>query len=445
MARNEQRGTSAEHHSLRRILRVPVLLGLLVIAMFVGGFGVWASLAPISGAAVAPGVVSPKGNRRTVQHLEGGIIRRLLVVDGDRVSKGQRLVVLEDTQARSRFQELIGQKRVLVAMQTRLIAEQEGSDQLRLPDWLKKQAKKDPEVARIINTQRDLFRARKVSHESRKAILRKRIAQLRAEIKGLREHIASQQQQLALIQEEIVAKRTLVRKGLTPKPELLALQRKSAEINGEQARNSASIARAEQTIGETEMQIVNADNERLDKVGDKLANVRAELAAINEKVFASEDVLSRTVIKAPISGVVVNRRFNTTGGVVRAGDPILDIVPDQLQLVIDAKVRPIDIDMIRAGQFARVHLTAFARNNRSMVQGRVASVSADALVDDKSKESYFRASIEVPRSELDKLGKLVSLSPGMPAEVLIVTKERTLMDYLLEPLMDAVRRSFHEQ
>ena len=445
MFRNNKREAPADEASLRRMLRMPVIGGMLIIGVFVVGFAVWASFAPISGAAVASGVVSPKGNRRTVQHFEGGIIRQLLVADGDRVAKGQALVVLEDTQARSHFEELIGRKQVLAAMQARLTAEQGQKDKVRIPDWLTVQAKKDAVVARTVQTQRDLFKTRKNSHESRKAILRKRIAQLRAEIKGLRDHIASQKRQLMLIAEEVDAKRTLVRKGLTPKPDLLALERKAAEIEGARARNFAAIARAKQTIGETELKIVNADNERLDKVGDKLANVRAELAAINEKVFASQDVLRRTVIKAPISGIVVNRRFNTTGGVVRAGAPVLDIVPDQLQLVIEARVRPNDIDVIRTGQSARVHLTAFARNRQSMVVGRVVSVSADALVDEKTKRSYFQASIEVPRSELDKLGKGVTLSPGMPAEVLIVTGERTLMDYLLEPLTDAVRRSFHEQ
>lgn len=430
--------------ALDRSMRGPLLAGLAIIGVFVVGFGAWASMAPIAGAAIAPGVVSPEGSRRTVQHLEGGIILDLRAADGDHVEAGDPLVVLEDTQARSNFQQLMDQRRVLAAMEARLLAEQRGAEEIRFPDWLLDDAERVPKAAEIVATQRNLFKTRQIAHESRKAVLWKRIDQLEEEIKGLRDQIKSQERELALIEQEVGAKRTLVAKGLLPRPELLALQRQAANIDGARARNISDIARAEQSIGETELQIVNEDNRRLDEVADKLANVRAELATVEEKLFASEDVLSRTVIKAPISGEVVNRRFNTTGGVVGPGEPILDIVPDSVELLIDARVKPIDIDVVEIGQPARIQLTAYAQTSQPIIEGEVVRISADALVDENSGDSYFKASIEVPESELAKLHDNVVLSPGMPAEVLIVTGERTLMGYLLEPLTQALRHSFRE-
>lgn len=427
------------------LLRGPVLIGYLVVALFFGGLGTWAALAPIAGATIATGVVSPEGSRKTIQHLEGGIITEILVEDGDMVQAGDRLVALQETQARAAFEVLRGQRRLLAAKLARLLAEQAGQDEIQFPDWLlASDGADDTELNEILNAQRDLFAARSELHKGRKAIGQKRIDELGEELTGLASQIRSQREELALLDEELKAKKGLVDRGLLARPEYLALRRLKAEIEGEIAANVSNEARTRQSIGETELQIVNEDAVRLDKIVAELAETRSELASVEEQLNAKRDILTRTSIVAPVSGIVVQKRFHTTGGVVGPGQPILDIVPQDIQLLIDAQVRPVDIDDVATGQTARVHFLAYSERNLPQIVGTVRSVSADSLVDEASGTSYYLAKVEVPPEELAKLGEGVSITPGMPAEVMIMSAERTLVQYLVQPLMDSLRRTFRE-
>jgi len=428
----------------RKLLRGPVLIGYLVVLLFFGGLGTWAALAHIASAAVATGVVSPDGSRKTVQHLEGGIIAKILVDDGDTVEAGTPLVVLQETQARAAFEVLEGKRQLLAAKLARLLSEQAESTEMALPEWLLAKEGEDAGLAAILQAQRDLFTARRRLHEGRKAIGRKRIDELQEEINGLESQINSQRQQLDLLDEELVAKKRLLDRGMLPRPEYFALQRLSAEIEGEMAENVAAIARAKQSIGETELQIVHEDTVRLDKIIADLAETRAELASVEEQHRAQRDILDRTVVTAPVAGIIVQKRFHTTGGVVGPGQPILDIVPQDTELLIDAQVRPVDIDVVAPGQQARVHFLAYSERNLPQIHGIVRSVSADSLIDEFSEQSYYLARVEVPQEELAKLGEGVKITPGMPAEVLIVTGERTLLQYLVQPVVDSLRRTFRE-
>jgi len=429
-----------------RLLRGPVLIGYLVVLLFFGGLGTWAALAPIAGATIATGVISPEGSRKTVQHLEGGIITEILVNDGDMVQAGDRLVALQGTQARAAFQVLRGQRRLLAAKLARLLAEQAGQDEIRFPDWLLvPDTADDTELSEILNAQRDLFEARSDLHSGRKAIGQKRIDQLGEELTGLASQIGSQREQLALLDEELKAKKGLVERGLMARPEYLALRRLKAEIEGEIAENVANAARTRQSIGETELQIVNEGAVRLDKIVAELAETRSELASVEERLYAQQDILTRTSIVAPVSGIIVQKRFHTTGGVVGPGQPILDIVPQDIQLLIDAQVRPVDIDEIAPGQTARVHFLSYSERNLPQIMGTVRSISADSLLDEASGMSYYLAKVEVPPEELEKLGDGVTITPGMPTEVLIMSGERTLVQYLVQPLLDSLRRTFRER
>jgi len=429
------------------VLQRPFIISAAAIFAFFGVFGGWAALAPLAGGAIAPGVVSPLGSRKTIQHLEGGIIEEMLVKDGDAVAAGQPLLVLARTRAEADFGVNLEQRRTLSATVARLEAEQQNAARVEYPAWLRG-ADADPEIARLLKAQTNLFETRRRTLEGREEILAQRILQLREEIVGLEAQIDSQVEQIDLIDQEIVGAQDLVDKGLERTPRLLALKRQRAEIEGERGENAAAVARARQAIGETELQILNLDAEFQSEVAERLNDARFRLAAVQKEMAASEDVLDRTTIVAPVAGVVVNKRFSTIGGVIPPGAAIMDIVPSEDDLIIEAQVSPLDIDVVSAGLEANVRLSAFSQRSMPQIVGTVRSVSADALTDENTGRTYYKAEVEVSREELarveKKSGQDLTLTPGMPAEVLIVTGERTMLQYLMEPLTNSLRRSFRE-
>ncbi len=424
-------------------MRGPVLVGAGVIVFFVGVGLVWGGSAPIAGATIAPGVVSPDGRRRTVQHLEGGIIHQLLIEEGEQVTAGEPLIVLEETQALADYRRILSQQQTFAAMQARLEAEQASAEAVTFPRWLLEESG-NAAVAEIIETQQTLFETRRVAQENRALILEQRIAQLDEEIIGLEAQIESQNRQLALIASEVEDVQELVNRGLERRTRLLALQRQAADIEGARGENQASIARARQTIGETELQILNLEADRQDAIANELNQVRFGRAGVEQELLRTQDVLARTSITAPISGIIVENRFSTVGGVVRPGEPILDIVPQEEELLIDARISPIDIDSVEIGMTAQVILTAYSQRRLPRIDGILRSISADRLVDDVTGEAYFLARIEVDLAELAELEDQVTLTAGMPAEVYILTGERTALEYLLEPVLQSFRRAFRE-
>ncbi len=429
--------------AFRRAMRGPKFAGMLMILVFLGGFLAWGITAPLAGGAVALGTISPDGSRRTIQHLEGGIIAELQVKDGDRVSLGQPLVALQSLQAESVMNSLLNRYYTLTATQARLQAEQDGLPKIAFPaELVGKDAPHD--LAVIVQGQRTMFDTRTNSNKRRHEILHRRIEQSQHQIQALQAQAKSAIAQLALIEEELKGKRYLLKKDLIRKPEVLSLERAQAEINGRHGEYLGMISRAEQQIGETEVQLLALDAERADEVSEQMDKVRVELSDVTEKLQASRDILTRTVVLAPVSGTVVNLRFKTIGGVIRAGEAILDIVPNEEALLIEARVSPVDIDVVHPGLSAQVHLTAFARWALPRINGVVKSVSADSILDEKTGQSYYMARVEVNLEEVNILKDIVELLPGMPAEVLIVSRERTFVDYLIEPFRDALRRSFRE-
>jgi HlyD family secretion protein len=425
-------------------LRGPIRAGILVIGLFFGGLGWWAATAPIAGAAIAPGVVSPDGSRRTVQHLEGGIIRRILVRDGSVVHAGEPLIELEDVQARAGFELLETRLQTLTAAQARLLAEQVNAAGIHFPGWLVEAASDHPTALEAMVTQRALFATRAKARADRKAILEQQIAQLQEEIAGLEAQIRADGRQIDLFAEEIDGVEQLYRKGLARKARLLTLKRDRAEVEGNRAERQAAIARAQHSIGEARLQVIAQDTDLLDKVNEELSQTQSDLAEAEQRLAASRDVLERTLIKAPIDGTVVELRFRTPGGVIRPGEPILEIVPDDEELLVDARVSRMDIDVVRKGLPARIMLPAFKQRNMPRIEGRVRQVSADAITDPQTGQSFYRARVEVDPARLAALQPAVVLTPGMPAEVYIMTGERTVLDYLLRPLYDSLRRAFRE-
>ena len=417
--------------------------GLIAIAAFFLFLGLWSALAPISSAAVAPGVVSPHGSRKTVQHLEGGIIERILVQDGSEVKVGDPLILLEDTMARASYQLIRTQYYTLAAQQARLVALQTGEAHITFPTWLLDQARQS-ETFEILNTQRQLLMTQRRAHDDRKAVLGERIGQLQEEIKGYEAQIDGQTRQLELIAQEIDGVEQLVRKGLERTPRLLGLQRTEAEIRATRGANKAQISRIERAIGETELQLISADTLLQDDIAQELSNIQTNLAGAGERLAASSDVLNRIQISAPVSGKVVELKFHTPGGIIGSGQPILDIVPQNEDLIIEARVSPLDIDVVTIGMTAQVHLSAFSQRNLPRIEGIVSAISADRLVDPITGQAFFKATIEIDRAVLDSLGADIVLTSGMPAEVMIVTGEQTLLGYLVEPARNTLRRAFRE-
>jgi HlyD family type I secretion membrane fusion protein len=423
-------------------IRGPVLGGLLIVLVFFLGFGGWAALAPLSSAAVAPGAVKVEGNRKTVQHLEGGIIAELHVHEGDMVEAGQLLIRLDRTQATAHHEALLHQYRSLQAAQARLIAERDGGGHINFGDELLSQ-RGDPRVAEILTDQESIFETRRRSYEGQIGILQQRIEQLGSQIKGLEAQVASEDQQLALIAEEATDVGSLVEKGLERKSRLLALKRQAALLEGSRGEHQAEIARAEQTIGETKLQMLSLADRQAAEVADQLKDVQVQLTETDENLRAALDVLRRSDITAPIAGTVVGLRFFSVRGVIDPGAPILDIVPQSDRLIVEARVSPLDIDVVHAGLPAQVRLTAFKQRRTPTLAGRVIQISADRLAGEQPGSAFYKAEVEIDPAELARL-EGASLYPGMPADVLIQTGQRTFTDYLLRPILDSFAHAFRE-
>lgn len=436
---------ATEPPSLWRKLRMPVLLGSVFMLLFFGGFGAWSALAPLAGGASAPGVISPEGARRTVQHLEGGIIAAILVRDGDRVEAGEPLMILEDVPARARVDILMHQRWAHLAFLARLNAEDLGHAAVEFPEELEALRHTDEDVRTLLLSQEQMFDTRRHKFEAERQMLLERIDQLSEEIRGLQAQVESAARQLELIDAEIADKTILVKKNLMPKPELLALQRAEAQILGARGEYEAEIARAKQQVSETEQQLLSLEAERDAENAEARDEKLAALNEISKDLAAGHDILKRTTINSPVAGTVLELRFRTIGGVVQPGDAILDIVPENEDLLIEARISPADVDVVHAGLPAKVQLTAFASRATPKVDGLVRSVSADRITDDRWPEPFFLARVQVDRDALKRaIGAEAQLVPGMPADVLVVTGERTLLGYLLQPLRDNLGRALRE-
>ncbi|MGE0253104.1 MAG: HlyD family type I secretion periplasmic adaptor subunit [Alphaproteobacteria bacterium] len=434
--------TTADAAPARMGIATTLVGGFVLIAVFFGGFGGWAAFAPLESAAIAPGVVSVDSKRKTIQHLEGGIVAAILVREGDAVTAGQPLVRLDDTQARAQLGLVTGQYRSALALEARLEAELDGLAEIAFPGPLLAAAG-SAEVDKLLSTQQRLFRTRAESLVNQTNILRQRIAQLREEITGTQAEMAAQDRQLSLVGEELATTEQLLARGYERRPRLLDLQRQQAEITGARAQNKARIARAHQSIGEAELQITQVSTDRLNEVVEQLRTTQSELADLSEKMAAANDVLGRTVVLAPVDGTVVSQQVATTGGVIAAGQPLLDIVPADDKLIVEARLEPNDIDVVTLDLPAQVRISAFTQRTAPVLDGKVTYVSADRLTDERSGVPYYLVRVVLTPGQ-PGLRDLV-LQPGMAAEVLIVTGKRTPLDYLVRPIMASFGRALHEE
>jgi HlyD family secretion protein len=426
-----------------RRLRLLMTAAFGLIGVFVLGFGAWSAVAPLESAAIAGGLIEVESSRKTIQHLEGGIVSRILVKEGDRVAAGQPLVLLDETRARSTLDALQGQLWDAQAREARLLAERDGRTSIQFPLPLRRLTKENAAVEEILSGQVRVFDTRRRLHASQLEVVLRRKAQTEREIIGLRHQEAAAAKRASIIKEELAAIAPLVAKGLQTRPRLLQLEREQAEIDGRRGETVAAIARAEQVLGESEAQALKLESNLQSEVAQSLRDTQSQIFQLQERIQAATDVLARSEVRAPEAGVVTDLRVHTPGGVIAEGQPLMDLVPHRDRLVVRAQVRTDDIDLVRVGLPARVRLLAYKQRRVPPVGAVVTHVSADRLTDATTGKAYYLAHVAIDENELRALPE-VEIVPGMPVEVLIKTGEFTVAHYFLGPVLNSFDRAFRE-
>lgn len=416
-------------------------LGYCILFVTFGLFGGWATLAPLDGAVLAPAVVTVKSYRKTVQHLEGGIVRTLNVRDGDLVEAGDILLELDDTQLRAEFEMVRSQLIALLAQESRLRAEQTAHDgALPVPDF----AADDPRSQEAMANEEQIFQARRRSLEGEVSILEKTVVQLEEQIAGLEAMVSSKQELARSYADEIADLRSLLAEGFIDVQRLRDQERQLTRLRSEIAEHRSSIAQARLRISEAGLQILQLNKALASEVAKQLGETHTRVRELRERLLATQSRLERMQLRAPESGMVIGLAIHTIGGVIGAGTPLLDIVPVGAELIVEARIAPVDIDRLAIGRTADIRFSAFKNSTTPVIEGQLTHLSADRLIDTASGEPYYLGRLELTEHGRDSLGAM-TLLPGMPAEVLINTGERTLLNYLMQPAGDALARSLIEE
>ncbi|CAH1666797.1 Membrane fusion protein (MFP) family protein [Hyphomicrobiales bacterium] len=421
-------------------LRNLVLAGVAAIGVGFGGFGAWAVTARLDNAAVATGIVAVDSKRKTVSHLEGGILKTLLKAEGERVARDEPLLRLEDARARAELQQLQAKRIGLEAKLARLRAEQTSAAEIAFPADV---ARMDSPIAReVLRAEQGLFKSRAQVHDGKVHIQQRVIEQHQAEADALKAQIDAAAQQRSLIDEEVRIMADLYEKRYAKRSQLVELQTKQSELSGKVGEYTARKAKAEQAVAGANLEILSISLERQNDIGGEIQESQLMLSEVTERIVQAEDVLRRLVVTSPQEGVVANIRMRTAGSVIAAGEAILDIVPEHEPLIVEAKVDPRDIDAVRVGATTRVRLTAFNSRLLPPLQAKVSYVAPDQLVDEKTGVPYFVVRAEIDPESLRDYK--VTLHAGMTAEVMIVNGARRAIDYLLSPITDSFNRAFRE-
>lgn len=429
-----------------RSARVPTLFGYFLLVVAVCGFGYWSSTALIAGAVLASGSFVATGENKIIQHLEGGVIKNIRVSEGDVVEKGQVLVDLDERAPQAELRRLILREAQGMASEARLTAEMNERDLLVYPPQLMAMSN-DPDIEEILDQERQALTARRNAVKAQIATLGQGIDALDERVKGGRVQLASVQHQLEFVEEELKGKNYLLKRGLIRKPEVLTLQRAQANLQGEIGRLNGEVGDARERIARIREQIVSVRNDAVKSVSDQMQEVMGELKDVRERIRSAKAVLERVSITAPVKGIVVKLQYHTPGGVIEPGKPIMELLPLGQDLVIQAHVRPRDIDVVQKGQHAMVRLTALNRRITPMINGEVIYVSADSLVSENRQDAaasdMYVARIKLNTLEASKVPDFKP-TPGMPVEVYIKTADRTFLEYLTKPIRDTMSRAFRE-
>jgi HlyD family secretion protein len=434
---------SRSARSARSSLRRHLGLGLGATMVLVGGIGVWAGNAEIAGAVIAPGSLVVESNVKKVQHPTGGVVGELHVRDGDQVSAGTLLVRLDETVTRANLAIVLKSLDELAARQARLEAERDDDKKLIFPEELLARSS-DSAVLRLLAGEERLFELRRAARAGQKAQLDERILQVEEQIRGLNEQIVAKAREIDLINQELEGVRELWRKNLVPITRVTTLEREATRLHGERGALVASIAQAKGKISETQLQVLQIDQDLRSEVSKELAEIRAKTSELIEKRVTAEDQLKRIDIRAPQDGRVHQLAVHTVGGVINAGEAIMLIVPAGDVLTVEARIAPHDIDQIRAGQSAVLRFSTFNQRTTPELNGEVSRVSPDITQDQKTGMGFYTVRITLPDSEIARLSDR-KLIPGMPLDAFIQTGERTALSYLIKPISDQLMRSWRER
>lgn len=415
-----------------------VLFGFLAV------FGIWAAFVPLSSAVIANGVIAVESKRKKVQHLEGGIVERVNVRDGDTVKQGQVLAVLNQAETSAALGVLMSDLDAVIALEARLQAENAGAPSITFPPELT--ARKDTSSAKAaMDGQTELFEQRRQSLDNQIDVMKNRKAQYLEVVSGLQAQLEAVDGQTALITRETKATEDLFDQGLSTLPRVLALKRAAKSLAGQRGELAATIAQNKLKASETDMQIIELKNDRLDKNAAELRETQKRRFELADRVKAANALANRMTIAAPAAGVVVASTIHSPGQVVRPGETVMEIVPQDDRLIVEAQLKPDDADNVRPGIAANVRLIHFKDKFQPVVAGKVISVSADRLVDARTGAAYYQAEIEVDRAAVAAVLGNEKLQPGLPAEVMIGLGSHTALEYLLAPLNRRLQRAMREE
>ncbi len=446
--------SKSDDKDLMSILKRPLSVGLIVISSFFGALGLWSVLAPIEGAVVADGQVQSLSNKKIVQHLEGGVIEEILIKDGEVVEEGQIMMRLKNISSKSQKSIYEDKLYSLKVAEARLIAERDSEDEVEF------YINNESEVPNVIDNQMRLFKSRKDNIDSQINILNTKIRQSEEEKEGIKAQLLSEKKQFELVKEELSSKQELFKLGSINRPTVIALEKQLAILTGKVAEHNTVIARIEQQISSTKLEILSLQSKFQNEVVNELKDVQLSIADLEEKLLAIDDIFERSEIRAPKTGTVTNLQYHTIGGVIAPGATILEIIPSHDDLVIESKIAPKDIDAVLYAQNNRiitldgitgnaVKVRVLALNSRKfpLLQGVMTYVSADVVTDPRnSMRQFYTTKISIPKSELEPLTRTnIKLYSGMPVAVYVVTESRTLLSYLFSPISSTFENAFRER
>jgi HlyD family secretion protein len=409
-----------------------------------GGFGAWAGFAPLASAIIAPGSFVATSKNKIVQHLEGGIIRHILVEEGDRVAEGQDLVQLDETAALANARQLGLRQMRLEAILARLQAQARGADDFLPPASISGRLD-DAEVRAIMDSQRENFLSTRLKLDNQLGLLRENASALGFQLEGIEGQIESMRRQRAILQSELDVKNSLLAKGIVTRSAISLLERAVADADGDIARLEAEARISQSQVAKYQLEMVQVTDSAQKAAFDEIQTVEAELDGVREQIRNAKSVLDRTMIRAPVAGIVIRSYYHTAGGVIESGRAIMEILPSNEPLIIEAQVPRMQIDEVHVGQFASIRLSALNQRTTPILDGKVIYVSADAVTASQASpnKDIYVARVEIPTEQLHRV-KGFNPTPGMPAEILIQTHERTFFEYLAKPITDSMARAFRE-
>lgn len=424
-------------------IKKPLIIGLLIIGVFVAGFGLWAVRAPIAGAAIAPGVVIASGQNQSIDHLEGGIISEIATRNGASVKQGDPLVYLDQTQAASNRNRVEKSLVALSANLARMTAEMSGAQTIKFSDDLIKRAEQNQQTEPL-ELQRAEFESRLAQHKSELSVLDEQVSAIEQEMAGVGLQIKAENTKLAVLKDEIKAKKTLLARGLTPKNQYNALLREEADTIGAIGSLKARIGQRKKSISEVRVRQETIRATRRSEASSQINELRTQIDDLDEQLTSRADILQRMVIRAPVDGVIVKIEKNTIGSIIRPGETVLELLPTSNDLIISARVSPIDIDIVTQGQEASIRFSALNARTTPEVPATVQYISADRLIDPATQEVYYDARLKL----VDNLPEDFDpdkIYAGMPVDAFIKTGDRTFVEYLAKPITDSFRGAFTEE